>query len=349
MSTFYKLSVKEIKRETKHSVSIVFSVPDDLQNEFQFIPGQYINIQTNLKGENIRRAYSICSSLKSKELRIGVKEVKKGSFSVYANKKLKVGDVLDVSPPEGKFALPIDETKKHNYIAFAAGSGITPILSMIKSVLETEKNSQFILVYGNKSVNETMFKDEIDELELSNRFKVHYIFSQKVSDAGYYGRINSDLLKEILETKYKDIAFDNYFLCGPEEMIELIKKNLETKGIQRDLIKYELFTTTSSSATQTENDLSGKSLITVILDDEETSFEMEKDDVILNAALLEGLDAPYSCQGGICSSCLAKVTEGEVVMDNNSILDEDELKDGLILTCQSHPVTAKVKIDYDDI
>jgi ring-1,2-phenylacetyl-CoA epoxidase subunit PaaE len=346
---FYKLSIKEVKRETKNSVSIVFDIPANLQNEFKFIPGQYINVQFELDGNVLHRAYSICSSLKSKELRIGIKEVKGGAFSVHANNNLMAGDILEVSPPEGKFILNISDSNQYNYIAFAAGSGITPVLSMIRSVIETEKESKFVLVYGNKSSEDTMFKNEIDNLKLQykDQFEVHYVFSQKVTNNAYSGRISLEILDDILKDKYPKGSFSNYFLCGPEEMINLIKSELLDIGIDKAAIKFELFST--SGTNEPTKDISGNSQITILLDDEETTFEMKKEDVILSAALLKGLDAPYSCQGGICSSCLAKVIEGEVIMDNNSILDEDELEEGLILTCQSHPVSSTIKIDYDDV
>jgi len=347
---FYKLSIKEVKRETKNSVSIVFDIPENLQNKFTFFPGQYINVQIKLDGKLVRRAYSICSSLKSNELRIAVKEVKGGAFSVYANKELRNGQQLEVSPPEGKFTLNVSDSNKLNYIAFVAGSGITPVLSMIKSVLETERESKFILLYGNKSSEDTMFKNEIDNLksEYKDQFKVHYVFSQTFEDEESKGRINKEIIKDILKNRYPHIGFSNYFLCGPEEMIDLVKITLFEEGADKDAIKFELFSTTPIVNEDSEG-LSGNSEITILLDDEETTFKMKKKDVILNAALLKGLDAPYSCQGGICSSCLAKVIEGEVIMDNNSILDEDELREGLILTCQSHPVSSRIKIDYDDV
>lgn len=347
---FYKLSIKEVKRETKNSVSIVFDIPENLQNEFTFIPGQYVNAQIELDGKPVRRAYSICSSQKSNELRIAVKEVKGGAFSVYANQNIRKGQQLEVSPPEGKFTLDVSDSNKFNYIAFVAGSGITPVLSMIKSVLETERESKFILLYGNKSSEDTMFKNEIDNLksEFKDQFKVHYVFSQSFEDDEIKGRINVEIIKDIIKNKYPNISFSHYFLCGPEEMIDLVKNTLLEEGVNKDTIKFELFSS-SLLANEDSKDLSGNSEITILLDDEETTFKMDKKDVILSAALLQGLDAPYSCQGGICSSCLAKVTEGEVIMDKNSILDEEELREGLILTCQSHPVSSRIKIDYDDV
>lgn len=350
MSVFHKLSVKEVRRETPNAVSVVFNIPEDLKEEFNFIPGQYITLQIDLDGNKIRRAYSICSSQKSNELRVAIKSVEKGSFSVYANTKLKPGDIIEVADPEGKFNLNTSDSNKKNYIAFAAGSGITPVISMIKSVIETEKESKFILIYGNKSSDETIFKKELDALaeKYKNQFEVNYVFSQKLGINASFGRINIDVVHQILKSKYKHISFDQYFLCGPEEMIEMVKGSLLKDGVDSNCIHFELFSS-SSNKKETNKDLSGNAKITVILDDEETTFEMRQDEFILDAALLKGLDAPYSCQGGICSSCLAKVIEGEVIMDNNSILDPDEVKEGLILTCQSHPITSTIKIDYDDV
>ncbi len=350
MSLFYKLSLKEIKRETQDAVSVVFDIPEKLQNEFNFIPGQYITIQTTLDGNLLRRAYSICSSPNNDELRVAIKEVEKGTFSVYANKSLKVGDILEVAAPEGRFILETVQYNKKNYIAFVAGSGITPVLSMIKSVLETEKESKFVLVYGNKSMDKTIFKNELDKLvnKYGNQFEVIYVFSQKLDDADFTGRINFEIVHEIINNKYKHITFDEYFLCGPERMIDLVKETLINDGVNNDSIKFELFSSNIDKK-EIKSELSGGSKITVLLDEEETTFDMGKDDVILSAVLAQGLDAPYSCQGGICSSCLAKVVEGKAVMDKNSILNADEVADGLILTCQAHPITDTIKIDYDDV
>lgn len=350
MSVFHKLSVKEVKRETQSAVSIVFNIPDHLKESFNFIPGQYITLQKELAGNILRRAYSICSSTGSNELRIGIKEVEDGKFSQFANTKLKVGELLDLAGPEGKFTLPISVSNSKNYMAFAAGSGITPILSMIKSVLETEQNSRFVLIYGNKSSETAMFKNELDQLaELyPDQLDIEFVYSQKLESDALFGRINVDVVHDMLKVKYKHILCDDYFLCGPEEMIDLVSETLLKYGVKKDQVKFELFSTSSEPVVSDEN-LSGDSQITVVLDDEETTFEMRKDEFVLDAALLKGLDAPYSCQGGICSSCLAKVIEGKVVMDNNSILDDDELEEGLILTCQSHPLTSILKIDYDDV
>lgn len=348
MSVFYKLPVGEITRETPEAVSISFDVPEQLKDEFRFIPGQYLTLQLDVDGSVLRRAYSICSSPSSGELRISVKEVPKGRFSHFANRKLKPGDHIEVSAPEGRFTLETSNSEK-NYIAFVAGSGITPVMSMIQDVLEKEPNSRFVLVYGNKSKEKTIFREKLDELKAqsNDRLQTHYVFSQIISDKSFFGRIDKVLVKKILD-QYGATSFDEYFLCGPEQMIDTAKEELIKNGVKEDQIKLELFTSTSHKK-EIKKELSGNTDITVILDDEETRFQMRMDEFILDAALAKGLDAPYSCQGGICSSCLARVTEGKAVMELNSILDDEEVKEGLILTCQAHPVTDSIKIDYDDV
>ncbi|VAV83847.1 Flavodoxin reductases (ferredoxin-NADPH reductases) family 1, partial [hydrothermal vent metagenome] len=294
MSVFYNLSVKEVKKETKNAVSVVFEIPEKMQSEFNFIPGQYITIQKEFEGKPYRRAYSICSSPNVKELRVAIKEVKKGIFSVYANNKLQVGDTLEVAAPEGKFVLNTVASNSKNYLSFVAGSGITPVLSMIKSVLENEKNSKFILVYGSKSSDETIFKKEIDNLvsKYKNQFEVHYVFSQKISDKAYFGRINLKVINDILKHKYNKITFDDYFLCGPEEMIDLVKETLLKKGVKKEMIHLELFSSTSVKK-EVNSDLSGNATITIVLDEEETTIDMRRDEIILNVALAHDLDAPY--------------------------------------------------------
>ncbi len=351
MPRFKKLTVKEIKKETENAVSVAFHIPDDLKDEFKFIAGQYVTIRITLDGKEIRRSYSICSSPENTEFRVAIKEVKNGIFSNYATKQLKVGDVLEVSPPEGKFILLTATNHQKNYVAFAAGSGITPVISMIKSVLLKETHSSFVLVYGNKSAEETIFKDEIDALKIrySDRFFVQYVFSKKLIDNAILGRIDKSIVNLIVKNKFKNTAFDDFYLCGPEEMIDTVTATLKENGTPLSKIHFELFTSTYTSGAITSKNLEGNTTITVLLDDEETTFEMSKKKLILTAALDEGLDAPYSCQGGICSSCIARVTEGSVVMDKNSILSQDEVNEGLILTCQAHPTTDKITINFDDV
>ena len=350
MSIFYKLKVKEIRRETVDSVSVSFEIPDHLKEEFQFIAGQYITLQTEIQGSLLRRAYSICSSPACGELRIAIKEVDKGRFSHYANREMKVGSTLEVAAPEGRFTLKTSSENNKNYMAFAAGSGITPVISMIKAVLEEEKGSRFVLVFGSKSSDKTIFKNELDALMSSSgdRLEVNYVYSEIVSDRALFGRIDSKLIKSLFKKEYANRVFDQYFLCGPEEMIEMVKKVLLKRKVKEDAIKFELFSS-SSYKKEVKKSLNANAEISIVLDDEETSFEMRMDELILDAALAKGLDAPYSCQGGVCSSCLARVVEGTAEMEKNTILDEDEVAEGLILTCQAHPTTSIIKIDYDDV
>ena len=255
---------------------------------------------------------------------------------------------MEVACPEGRFTLETSDVPK-NYMAFAAGSGITPVISMVQTVLEEEPDSRFVLVYGNKSKKQTMFRENLDALKetYGDRFTLYYVFSQIISDNAFFGRIDKKLVKEVLD-KNNPASFDDFFLCGPEKMIDTVREELIKRGVKEDSIKFELFST-SSHKIEVKKELSGNTEITVMLDDEETTFEMRKDEFVLDVALAKGLDAPYSCQGGICSSCLARVTEGSATMERNNILDEDEVKEGLILTCQAHPTSDVIKIDFDDV
>ncbi len=350
MSKFYILSVKNIERETHNSVSITFQIPHSLQEVFSFIPGQYVTIQTVLNEEQIRRDYSICSSKSSGEIKIGVKAVENGTFSQYATTKLQVGDELEVAAPQGRFQLVPQKDNAKNYMAFAAGSGITPVLSLLASSLEIEPQSSFVLVYGNKTRKDAMFKSIIDAYaeRYKGRFFIHYVFSQSANDGDMVGRIDATSVQQIID-KYVHLEFSDYFLCGPEGMINKAKETILTNNIDTDKVHFELFTTPTGEDSTASDSLEGDCEITVLLDDEEETFIMSKQATVLEQVLLKGLDAPYSCQGGICSSCLAKVTEGKAVMDKNTILSEEEVAEGLVLTCQAHPVTSKITIDYDDV
>ncbi|WP_347173158.1 ferredoxin--NADP reductase [Polaribacter uvawellassae] len=347
MSKFHKLTIQKIINETANAVSILFDVPANLKEEFTFKAGQYITLKTTINDKEVRRAYSICASPNSNQLKVAVKAVENGVFSTFATSVLKDGDVLEVSAPEGKFILSPEANK--NYIAFAAGSGITPVLSMIKTVLETEKSSTFTLIYGNKTTDRTIFKSELDALleENPNSFKVHYIFSKENNAGSQFGRIDKGITNYFVKNIYKETTFDAAFLCGPEEMINIVSETLKGNKLLENAIHFELFT-----ASTEENDLEieeGKTEITVLLDDEETTFTMSKTDNILAASLRNNLDAPYSCQGGVCSSCLCKITEGKAVMTKNSILTDGEVEEGFILACQAHPTTPKITIDFDDV
>ncbi|MFV8334837.1 2Fe-2S iron-sulfur cluster-binding protein [Flavobacterium sp. RSP29] len=350
MSSFLKLIIKEVKRETKDAVSILFNVPEELKANYTFVAGQYINLRLTLDGEEIRRAYSICSAPDSGELRIAVKAVKNGAFSQFANTKLKAGDVLEVGKPEGKFTFEPQADRQKNYAAFVAGSGITPVLSILKSVLKNEPKSSFILVYGNKTPEETIFHQELHDLQLQyvGRLFVHYVYSQAKAEHALFGRIEKSTVNFVLNNKHKELEFDKFYLCGPEEMINTVSGVLAAHNIKESAIKFELFSS-STKENKIEKSLGGHSKITIMVDDEETTFEMSQKQTVLDAALKQGIDAPYSCQGGICSSCLARVTSGTAEMTKNSILTDKEIADGLILTCQAHPTSETIYVDYDDV
>ncbi|MFB0910935.1 MAG: ferredoxin--NADP reductase [Flavobacterium sp.] len=349
MSSFLKLIIKEIRRETKDAVSILFNVPEELKSKYAFIAGQYLNLRLTLDGEEIRRAYSICSSPESGELRIAVKAVKNGVFSQFANTKLKVGQALEVGQPEGKFIFEPKADRQKNYAAFVSGSGVTPVLSIIKSVLTSEPKSSFVLVYGNKAPEDVIFSKELHDLQLQHvgRFFIHSVFSQAKVEHALFGRIDKSTVNYVMNNKHKELEFDKFYLCGPETMIEVVTGVLKEKNVKESAIKFELFT--ASSHENVIKDLEGHTKITVMVDDEETTFEMSQKQTLLEAALKQGLDAPYSCQGGICSSCLARVTSGTAEMAKNSILTDGEIASGLVLTCQAHPTSETIYVDYDDV
>ena len=350
MSSFYKLSIKEIIKETADAVSILFNVPDELKSYYTFVAGQYVNLKVTLDGQEIRRAYSICSSPKSGELRIAVKAIKTGFFSKFANEKLAVGNVIEVGTPEGKFTFEPKAERQKNYAAFVAGSGITPVYSILKSVLEEEPNSTLVLVYGNKSEKDTIFHNQLHDLQLQyvGRLFVQYVYSQSTADNALFGRIDKSTVNFVLKNKHAEMEFSKFYLCGPEEMINLVSDTLKENNISDSDIKFELFSTSSNEG-ETVASADGHTKISILVDDEETTFEMSQKQTLLEAALKQGLDVPYSCQGGICSSCICRITEGEAVLKKNQILSDAELAEGLTLACQAHPTTATIKIDFDDV
>ncbi len=347
MSAFFKLSIKEITHETKDTVSIAFNVPQELKSDYRFVAGQYVTLKIVLDNQEIRRSYSICSAPKSGELRIAVKAVNKGVFSNFATAQLKVGDVIEVGKPEGKFVFEPNQSPK-NYAAFAAGSGITPIFSIIQAVLEAHENNTFVLAYGNKTPEDTIFYKALNDLknQFPTRFFVYYTFTQFKTDDALFGRIDRSVANYVLNNKHANLAFDAFYLCGPEDMIALIAAILDEKGMASSQIKKELFSSGKKEAAVT---LEGQTKITILVDGEETSFEMSQKETILEAALKQKIDVPYSCQGGVCSSCLAKITQGTAQMKKNAILTDSEVADGLTLTCQAQPTSGSIFIDFDDV
>lgn len=350
MSRFNLLTVKEVRRETPNAVSIVFDIPADLQEGYAFKAGQYLNIKHLHEGKEIRRAYSICSTPTSGEVRIAVKKVEHGVFSTYANEVLKAGDQLEVEAPEGRFILEPNPAAANNYAAFVAGSGITPVMAILKTVLEQEPNSKFVLVYGNKNAEETIFYKELHDLQAQypERLNVYFVYSRIRENDSIFGRIDKANINFVVNNKHKDTAFDHYYLCGPEDMINTVSATLQEKGVSKDKIAFEIFTPNTDGVDPVQAD-GGTTRVTTLVDDEETTFEMPKSEVLLNGVLKAGVDAPYSCQGGICSSCMCKIVKGSAVMKKNSILSDDEIADGIILSCQAIVTSDEIYVDYDDV
>jgi ring-1,2-phenylacetyl-CoA epoxidase subunit PaaE len=350
MSTFHTLTIKDVRRETPQAVSIAFDIPEKLKDDYRFNAGQYINIKTEFEGQEVRKAYSICSSPQSGELRVAIKAVKNGGFSVFANEKLAAGDTMEVGTPEGKFVFEPKPERQRNYAAFAAGSGITPVLSIAQSVLESEPESTFVLVYGNRTPDETIFHQFLHDLQLKyvGRFFVQFVYSQARAEDALFGRIERSTVNFVIKNKHKEKEFSKFYLCGPEEMILTVNDVLKESNVPEKNIKFELFSTPIAEK-KIEQNLDGQTKITVLVDDEEVTFLMSQQMTILDAALKQGVDAPYSCQGGICSSCMARITNGTAEMKKNAILTDGEIAEGLILTCQAHPTSAEIYVDYDDV
>ncbi|MBI2282982.1 MAG: phenylacetate-CoA oxygenase/reductase subunit PaaK [Bacteroidetes bacterium] len=353
---FHPLTVAEVRRETSDCVSIAFSIPAALAETFQYKQGQYITLRTHINGQEIRRSYSVCSSPLDQELRVAVKQVTDGLFSTYANHTLKKGDTLDVLPPLGKFFTELDPAQAKEYVGFAAGSGITPVLSIIKTSLRTEPKSSFTLVYGNRNRHTIIFKEELEALKnlYMDRFRVIYILSREKTDAPInFGRIDGEKCAMLCEKAIDAQQADAFFVCGPEEMIFSVKEQLENLGVDKKKIHFELFTTPGAKKdkeqkTQKSHPQDIKSKVTIKLDGISFDFDLGfEEKSILDAALQHGADLPYACKGGVCCTCRAKLVEGEVDMDVNYGLEPDEIEQGFILTCQSHPRTEKVVVDFD--
>ncbi len=357
---FHPLTIKEVRRETDDCVSVLFDVPEHLQEQFQFTQGQNLTVRTILNGEQVRRTYSICSSPLDKEWRVAVKKVEGGLFSCFANEQLKKGDVLDVMEPVGRFHTPLHKDNQKNYVAFAAGSGITPVLSLIKTTLATEPFSRFILVYGNRNRSSIIFFEELEALKNKylERFQlIHILSRERTETALNSGRITIEKLNE-LEKLINYNATNEFFLCGPEEMIFCIKGFLEAKNIDAKKIHFELFTTPGQSTGQSPQSANTKKRtsntglqtnITIKADGRSFSFDIDVNSgqTILDAALKQGADLPFACKGGVCCTCKARLLEGKVEMDVHWGLEEEEIEQGYILTCQSHPQTSKVVVDFD--
>lgn len=349
---FHPLTVSDVRRETSDCVSISFTIPDSLKKEFTFKQGQNITIKTNL--DDVRRSYSICSSPLQNELRVAVKKVNNGIFSTYATENLQPGDVLEVMSPTGTFYTDIKHEQKKKYLFFAAGSGITPIISIIKTILAIEKESQVTLVYGNKNISSIIFKEELEALKNQHLecLNIIHILSREKTEADLNnGRIDLNKCKELSRIiNWKSI--DEFFICGPEAMIFSVKEYLELERVPKEKIHFELFTTPTKKHTQiyeaVDQPEKEGSAVTIKVDGRSYDFNLEYNgNTILEEGLSNGIDLPFACKGGVCCSCKAKLLEGKVEMEANYGLEDSEVKDGFVLTCQSHPRTTRVVVDYD--
>jgi len=357
MIHFHSLKVRKVEKETEDCVSIEFEIPEDLKEAFQFKQGQNLTIKKVLNGEELRRSYSICTSPFENKLRVAVKKAEGGVFSTWANEELNAGELLEVLPPTGKFYTELNPSQKKNYVAFAAGSGITPILSIIKTTLLTEPESTFTLVYGNRTKSSIIFKEDLEALKdkFIDRFRVYHILSRELTEALINnGRIDVDKLELLFSKVIDQKRCDDFFICGPEEMIFCIKGYLEGRGISSNKIHFELFTVpgekkSEAQTTKLETEEGPRAKVSVKLDGVVFDFDLNyESESILDAALKQGADLPYACKGGVCTTCKAKLIEGEITMDVNWGLEPDEVARGFILTCQSHPKTDKVVIDFDE-
>ncbi len=356
-SHFHPIKIKSTRQETADCISIVFDIPENLKENFSYKQGQHLTLRTYINGEELRRNYSLCGSPLQDEWRIAIKKMEGGLFSIYANEKLKAGDTIDVLPPMGNFFTSVDPMHAQQYVAIAAGSGITPILSIIKTTLLIEPGSKFTLVYGNRDRSSIIFREDIEALKNKSidRFCVYYIFSREKAEIPInQGRIDQEKCGIIFDRLINPHTIDEFFICGPAGMIQTVREYLDGKGIDKTKIHFELFTSSTqklqgpSPVILNANEDEKKSTITIKLDGTESSFELAHGgESILNAALRRGADLPYACKSGVCCTCKAKLEEGQVDMDINYGLEAEEIAAGYILTCQSHPVSERVVVDFD--
>jgi ring-1,2-phenylacetyl-CoA epoxidase subunit PaaE len=352
MSKFHALTVKDITRETADCVSVSFDIPQQLVNDFKYIQGQYITFKLHIDGQEIRRSYSVCSSpITDADLRVAIKKVKNGKGSTYINDRLKVGDVLEVMTPMGNFYTAMDASNHKEYVLFAGGSGITPMLSIIKTVLHAEPNSRIQLFYGNENEAAIIFKNQLQALEQehSSRLKVHHILNSAADYPEIYkGMMTVEKLSTLIQQFVKIDNRSEVFICGPVPMMQNVEQTLQQLNVPKSQIHIEYFSApVESAAAPNVGTATKKATLTIILDGDEVVTEMMPDESILDAALRINLDAPYACQGGSCCTCRALLTEGKVDMKVNYALLDAEVKQGFILTCQSYALTESITVDYD--
>lgn len=353
MSKFHKLKVADIKAETSDCVSVAFEVPSELKNDYNFIQGQYLTLKLFVKGEEIRRSYSICSGVDDNELRVAIKRVSGGKGSNFVNDNVKPGDSIEVMIPMGNFYTQLNSSNKKNYVLFAGGSGITPMLSIIKTVLKKEVNSTITLFYGNQNESSIIFKKQLDELQANNtnRLKVYHILDKAPANHPILlqGMMTPEKNMALIEN-YVGLNLDNeFFVCGPGPMMDSVKQTLEKLKIDSKRIHIEYFTAPAEPTDKPKKSAAEfvDCTATIVLDGDEVVLQVKAGQTILDVARDAGLDAPYACKGGSCCTCRAKLLEGNVEMAVNYALLPEEVEQGYILTCQSMPTTDTVKVDYD--
>ncbi len=350
---FHLLRVTEVTPLTDDSVAVTFDVPYELSDVFRYIPGQHVTVRAIVDGEDVRRSYSICANAASGKLRVGVKRLSGGKFSTYATTELAAGDVLEVMPPVGEFTIDIDPDRPRRAVAIAAGSGVTPVLSLISSSLESEPEAHWTLIYGNRTANSIMFLDELEGLKdrYRDRFQLFHILSREGSDVPLLsGRIDAGKIRLIREKLIGSDPVDGWYLCGPYDMVMEAHATLTDLGVDEDLIHDELFFAGPIDESQLPPEPppgEGSVELTVVLDGRAVTTRMRPENSILDAALRVRSELPFSCKGGMCATCKGLIEEGDVTMDKNYALIDSEVEAGYVLTCQSHPTTEKVVVRYD--
>ena len=355
MSKFHPLTIASVARETRDTVTLTFDVPPALGDAFRFVQGQHLTLRADIGGEHVRRSYSICSAVQDQKLRIAVKKTPGGAFSTWANEHLRQGATIDVMPPMGHFNVALEPANRKHYVGFAAGSGITPLLSIVKTTLLAEADSRFTLFYGNRSSFAVIFKEELADLKdrYLDRFNLIYVMSREPQDIALLnGRIDQQKTDALL-AHWVDLAdVDTAFVCGPDGMMQAVSKSLQVHGFPKSRIKIELFAASipkhQHKAHAAPEPGHAECAVTAIIDGAAREFTLEKTkENIIDAAIRQGIELPYSCKGGVCSTCRAKLVEGEVDMDVNFALEDYEVARGFVLCCQSYPVTDKVVVDFD--
>lgn len=346
--------MRDLRRETADTVSISFELPDNEREAFRFKQGQHLTLKTLIHGEEVRRSYSICTGTQENDLRVAVKKVDGGVFSTWANEHLKVGDTLEVMAPQGHFYTELSPENEKLYVAFAAGSGITPVMSILRTTLEQEPQSRFILFYGNRSFDTIIFREQLEELKNlhPDRLSVHHVLTRESLGSDLFkGRIDGSKCRRFGQFFFQPAEVDAFFLCGPEEMVFEVKDTLLELGANPKQVHFELFTTTGGpkkTAAAKAAYEAFEASITVIQDGAQFDFNLPSDgSTLLDAAMRAGADLPFSCKGGVCSTCKARILEGKVDMDVNYGLEPDEVEAGYVLTCQAHPTTKRVVVSFD--